>query len=66
MNNSDYRNIQKDIRLYARNMNQWWKGLQKDSVAEWALLTTIACWGVPNPFFQMIAFILTVLFFSGS
>ena len=62
---SDYYNIKKEIRFYARDMNQWWKNLQKDSVAEWLLLTTIGCWGIPNHLFQMLAFILTILFFTG-
>ncbi|WP_258042082.1 hypothetical protein, partial [Pectobacterium atrosepticum] len=65
MKDSDYCDIKKDIRFYARDMNQWWKNLQKDSVAEWLLLTTIGCWGIPNHLFQMLAFILTILFFTG-
>lgn len=63
--NSDYRDIKKEIRLYASDMNQWWRNLQKDSVAEWLLLTTIGCWGIPNHLFQSLAFILTILFFTG-
>lgn len=62
---SDYYSIKKEIRFYARDMNQWWKNLQKDSVAEWLLLTTIGCWGIPNHLFQILAFILTILFFTG-
>lgn len=62
---SDYYSIKKEIRFYARDMNQWWKNLQKDSVAEWLLLTTLGCWGIPNHLFQMWAFILTILFFTG-
>ncbi|MFJ5452455.1 hypothetical protein ACIPT4_05320 [Pectobacterium jejuense] len=65
MKDSDYRDIKKEIRFYARDMNQWWKNLQKDSVAEWLLLTTIGCWGIPNHLFQILAFILTILFFTG-
>jgi len=65
MNRSNYKNIKKEIRGYAKEMNDWWENLQKDPVAEWAFLTTLGCWGVPNHFFQIIAFILAILFFSG-
>lgn len=65
MSNSDYRVIRRDIRLYARDMNQWWKKLKDDSVAEWTLLTTFGCWGIPNHYFQLASFMLTILFFSG-
>ena len=65
MMNSDYLAIKKEIRLHAKDMNQWWKNLQEDSVAEWMLLTTFGCWGIPNQFFMMVSFILTILFFSG-
>ncbi|WP_411755068.1 hypothetical protein [Serratia sp. (in: enterobacteria)] len=65
MEESQYKGIRKEILLYARDMNQWWKNLQKDSIAEWLLLTTIGCWGIPDHFFQKTAFILTIIFFSG-
>ncbi|MDC6118806.1 hypothetical protein PJX95_12150 [Serratia rubidaea] len=65
MNSRNYQAIKKDIRLYANDMNQWWKSLQKESVAEWTLLTTFGCWGIPNHVFQITAFILTILLFSG-
>lgn len=62
---ADYKNIRLEIRLYARSMNRWWKNLQNDSVAEWMLLTTLGCWGVPNGPFQFMAFMLAILFFAG-
>jgi len=46
-------------------MNKCWKELQKDSVAEWMLLTTFGCWGIPNRPFQLLAFIITLLVFAG-
>jgi hypothetical protein len=48
MNHTDYHNLKTEIRLYTRKMNQWWGNLQEDSVAEWMLLTTFGCWGIPN------------------
>lgn len=65
MDNVDYQIIRKEIRLYAKSMNQWWKRLQEDHVAEWTLLATIGCWGIPNRPFQIVSFILTILFFAG-
>lgn len=62
---SDYYSIKKEIRFYARDMNQWWRNLQKDSVAEWVLLTTIGCWGIPNckhPGFSSMNFLRYPLF----
>ncbi|MDE1475998.1 hypothetical protein KKI99_04325 [Xenorhabdus bovienii] len=44
-------------------MNQWWKKLQHYSIAEWSLLAGIGCWGIPNKFAQMIAFLLSLMFF---
>ncbi|AVU30188.1 MULTISPECIES: hypothetical protein [Serratia] len=64
MKNSNYQNIKKEIQGYAKDMNDWWGNLQKDSVAEWTFLTTLGCWGVPNHLFQIISFILAILFFS--
>jgi hypothetical protein len=65
MNHTDYHNLKTEIRLYTRKMNKWWGNLQEDSVAEWILLTTFGCWGIPNPLFQLLAFIITLLFFTG-
>lgn len=59
-----YEDIKKEIRIYAHDMNHWWKNLQSDSVAEWVLLTSFACWGIPNRFFQLCAFMLTLIFFA--
>ncbi|WP_254305256.1 hypothetical protein, partial [Citrobacter amalonaticus] len=59
-----YEEIKKEIRVYAHDMNHWWKNLQSDSVAEWVLLTSFACWGIPNRFFQLCAFMLTLIFFA--
>ncbi|NUU68321.1 hypothetical protein HQN64_19740 [Enterobacteriaceae bacterium BIT-l23] len=60
-----YSVIARDIYNYAHDMNQFWKNLQKESIAEWMLIMAIACWGIPDRFFQIWAFILTALFFSG-
>jgi hypothetical protein len=65
MNNANYRNIKIEIRLHAKKNNKWWKTLQKDSVAEWMLLTTFGCRGIPNRLFQLLAFIITLLVFAG-
>ena len=65
MNQTDYHDLKKEIRLYTTKMNKWWRNLQEDSVAEWMLLTTFGCWGIPNCPFQLIAFIITLLFFTG-
>ncbi len=59
-----YSAIARDIYNYAHYMNQFWKNLQKESIAEWMLIMAIACWGIPDRFFQICAFILTALFFS--
>lgn len=65
MTTDPYEEIKKEIRVYAHDMNHWWKNLQSDSVAEWVLLTSFACWGIPNRFFQLCAFMLTLIFFAG-
>ncbi|HAT3924541.1 TPA: hypothetical protein I9Y36_003107 [Citrobacter amalonaticus] len=65
MTTDPYEEIKKEIRVYAHDMNHWWKNLQSDSVAEWVLLTSFACWGIPNRFFQLSAFMLTLIFFAG-
>lgn len=64
MNSDDFLSINKEIRSYAKSMNRWWKDLQKESVSEWVILTTFGCWGIPNKYYQIIAFLLTILLFS--
>ena len=64
MTTDHYEDIKKEIRVYAHDMNHWWKNLQSDSVAEWVLLASFACWGIPNSFFQLCAFTLTLIFFA--
>lgn len=60
-----YQSILLKISQYEQDMYSWWASLQKESIAEWALLIGIACWGVPNKTAQLIAFIAAlVLFFS--
>ncbi|MDE9457930.1 hypothetical protein KKJ00_08900 [Xenorhabdus bovienii] len=59
----EFSKIKRDIKNYARNMNQWWKKLQHYSIAEWSLLVGIGCWGIPNQTAQMIAFLLSLMFF---
>ncbi|MBD2804280.1 hypothetical protein ID855_06145 [Xenorhabdus sp. ZM] len=46
-------------------MNRWWEKLQHSSIAEWSLLAGIGCWGIPNKRAQIIAFILSLMFFFG-
>ncbi|MFA1284232.1 hypothetical protein ACDI96_16270 [Citrobacter telavivensis] len=65
MTTHHYKDIKKAIQVYAHDMNHWWKNLQSDSVAEWVLLTSFACWGIPNRVFQLAAFLLTLIFFAG-
>ena len=65
MKHTDYHNLKTEIKSYTRKMNKWWKNLQKNSVAKWMLLTTLGCWGIPNLPFQLMAFIITLLFFAG-
>ncbi|WP_446469791.1 hypothetical protein [Xenorhabdus stockiae] len=55
--------IKKEIRKYAKHMNKWWGNLQHYSIAEWSLIVGIGCWGIPNKNVQMIAFLLSLIFF---
>ncbi len=65
MSSDEFLNINREIRSYAKGMNRWWKELQKESVSEWVILTTFGCWGIPNKYYQIIAFLLTILLFAG-
>lgn len=56
--------IKKESQDYAHDMNHFWKNLQSDSVAEWGLLKSFACRGIPNHGFQFAAFLLTWIFFT--
>ena len=44
----------KALRLHARAYRA---GLSQESV--WLFLSTVGCWGVPQPWFQLIAYLLT-------
>ncbi|MDC7870661.1 hypothetical protein TH60_14250 [Pantoea ananatis] len=46
-------------------MNQWWKSLQSDYIAEWMLLVTLGCLGVPDGPYKISSFLLAILFFAG-
>ncbi|MBD1229277.1 hypothetical protein [Xenorhabdus griffiniae] len=59
----DFSKIKRDIKKHARDINQWWDDLQDASIAEWALLIGIGCWGIPNKVAQVIAFTLSMIFF---
>lgn len=64
MEADEYKSINKNIRKYVHNIRKGTDRLKGDLVAEWALLTTIACWGTPEGIIRIISFTFAILFFS--
>ncbi|MDI1014436.1 hypothetical protein NEL60_23275 [Escherichia coli] len=45
---NDYQSIKKELREYVNKIRVNTNYFRSDFIAEWALLTTIACWGAPE------------------
>lgn len=65
MRTRTYCELRTEIRLYILRFNRQIKTLQGESVAEWALVSTIGCWGIGDKTIRIMAFMLIFLFFLG-
>ncbi|MEY7315327.1 hypothetical protein AB9C20_25190 [Escherichia coli] len=61
---NDYQSIKKELREYVNKIRVNTNYFRSDFIAEWALLTTIACWGAPEGGVRFISFMITLAFFS--
>lgn len=61
----DFTTLKIDINAHEESMYKWWDALQKTRIAEWVLLLTLACWGVPETelHFKVTGFIIGAAFF---
>ncbi|EFH7212627.1 hypothetical protein GL131_25250, partial [Escherichia coli] len=64
MKGNDYQLIKKELREYVNKIRVNTNYFRSDFIAEWALLTTIACWGAPEGIVRFISFMITLVFFS--
>lgn len=64
MKDNDYQLIKKELREYVNKIRVNTNYFRSDFIAEWALLTTIACWGAPEGIVRFISFMITLVFFS--
>lgn len=64
MKDNDYQLIKKELRKYVNKIRVNTNYFRSDFIAEWALLTTIACWGTPEGIVRFISFMITLVFFS--
>ncbi|HHV8383359.1 TPA: hypothetical protein ACUPQ2_004871 [Escherichia coli] len=64
MKDNDYQLIKKELREYVNKIRVNTNYFRSDFIAEWALLTTIACWGAPEGIVRFISFMITLIFFS--
>ncbi|MDY9198237.1 hypothetical protein UZ962_22205 [Escherichia coli] len=64
MKYNDYQLIKKDLREYVSRIRIHTNNLRSDFVAEWALLTTISCWGAPEGIIRVVSFVITLIFFT--
>ncbi len=62
---TNFMSLKKDIDAHEKSMYKWWDALQKTRIAEWVLLLTLACWGVPDTalHFKVTGFIIGAAFF---
>lgn len=61
---NDYHLIKKELRVYVNKIRVNTNYFRSDFIAEWALLTTISCWGAPEGVVRFISFMITLIFFS--
>ncbi len=50
------------LRAFKAHMRDYWAALNDEGV--WLFLSTVGCWGVPQPAFQMAAYFVTVMMFG--
>lgn len=64
MKSNDYQLIKNELREYVSKVRTHTSKLRSDYIAEWALLTAIACWGAPEGFIRSISFLMAIILFS--
>ncbi|MBN3859368.1 hypothetical protein GKC56_02290 [Neisseriaceae bacterium PsAf] len=56
--------INKNIDDYLSGREKYWKRLNSKTFTEWLFLATLASLGVPNPFLQIMAIFISIIFVS--
>ncbi|WP_043892706.1 hypothetical protein [Providencia sneebia] len=56
--------LKNEISDYKESMFEWWDSIDESKIGEWTFLLCLACWGVSDEVFKLIAFTIALLFFS--